>query len=69
MRDAKSGSLILNAQGLWLSGTIAAAHQLEHAILPNLAAADKAWYAYEWTDQDGDQAPDSNEIQLVDSGS
>lgn len=69
MRDPKSGSLILNAQGLWLSGTVAAAYYVEHGILPNLAAATKAWYAYEWADLDGDLAPDLNEITEVDSGS
>ncbi|RYZ10334.1 MAG: hypothetical protein EOO73_01815 [Myxococcales bacterium] len=68
MRDPNSGSLILNAQGLWLSGTKAAAFQVENAILPNLAAADKAWYAYEWQDADGDQAPDLGEITEISSG-
>jgi hypothetical protein len=68
MRDPKSGSLILNAQGFWLSGTIAAAYHLEHAILPNLAAATQAWYAYEWQDQDGDLTPDPGEIEEVASG-
>lgn len=68
MRDAKSGSLVLNAQGMWLSGTVAAAYQLQNGILPDLASADRAWYAYEWTDADGDKAPDLNEIELVDSG-
>ncbi|HEX2670976.1 MAG TPA: hypothetical protein VHM25_08890 [Polyangiaceae bacterium] len=68
MRDAKSGSLILNAQGMWLSGTIAAAYQLEHGILPNLPAADQAWFAYKWTDADGDKAPDADEIEQVGMG-
>lgn len=68
MRDAASGSLVLNAQGLWLSGTVAAAYHVEHGILPNLAAATKAWYAYEWTDMDGDKAPDLGEIAEVASG-
>jgi hypothetical protein len=68
MRDAASGSLVLNAQGLWLSGTVAAAFQIENAVLPNLVSYDEAWYAYEWTDADGDQAPDLEEIDLIDSG-
>jgi hypothetical protein len=68
MHDAKSGSLALNAQGLWLSGTTASAFQLEHGILPNLADMTKAWYAYEWTDADGDKAPDLDEIVEVASG-
>jgi hypothetical protein len=68
MRDPTSGSLVLNAQGLWLSGTVAAAFQMENAVLPNLASYDQAWYAYEWTDADGDRAPDTDEIDLVDSG-
>jgi len=67
-RDPASGSLILNMQGLWLSGTVAGAYQLIHGLLPDLSTQDKAWYAYEWTDQDGDKAPALNEIRLVDSG-
>jgi hypothetical protein len=67
-RDKASGSLVLNAQGLWLSGTVAAAYQITTGFLPNLASLDKAWYAYEWTDQNGDLAPDANEIVLKDSG-
>lgn len=68
MRDPASGSLALNAQGLWLSGTNAAAYQLIEGMLPNLASFDKAWYAYEWTDKDDDKAPDLNEMELIDSG-
>jgi len=68
-RDPASGSLILNVQGFWLSGTVAGAYQVIHGLLPELSKQDKAWYAYEWTDQDGDKAPDLNEIRLVDSGS
>ena len=68
MRDPASGSLALNAQGLWLSGTNAAAYQLIEGMLPNLASFDKSWYAYEWTDKDNDKAPDLNEMELIDSG-
>jgi hypothetical protein len=69
MRDPASGSLVLNAQGLWLSGTNAAVYLLENAVLTDLAAYDEAWYAYEWTDADGDMAADLGEIDLIDSGS
>ena len=68
MRDPASGSLVLNAQGFWLSGTVAAAFQLTNAILPSLSSFDKAWYAYEWTDMNDDKLPDLNEITLKDSG-
>ncbi len=68
MRDPDSGSLILNAQGFWLSGTVAAAYHLTNGLLPKLEEQDKAWYAYEWTDQDGDKAPDQDEFTLLDSG-
>jgi len=67
-RDPASGSLILNEQGLWLSGTVAGAYQLIHGLLPTLDQQDQAWYAYEWTDLDGDKAPDLNEITLLSSG-
>jgi hypothetical protein len=68
MRDPASGSLILNEQGFWLSGTVAGAYQLSHGLLPELDRQTKAWYAYEWTDLDGDRAPDLDEIQLLKSG-
>jgi len=68
MRDPDSGSLILNAQGFWLSGTVAAADHLNNALLPDLKAQDQAWYAYEWTDKDGDKQPDTDEIELLASG-
>lgn len=67
-RDPASGSLILNFQGFWLSGTVAGAYQVIHGFLPDLKNQDKAWYAYEWTDQNGDKAPSLEEIKLLDSG-
>lgn len=68
MRDATSGSLVLNAQGFWLSGTVAAAFQLKEGMLPTLNTFDKAWYVYEWTDMNDDKLPDLNEITLKASG-
>ncbi len=68
MRDPTSGSLALNFQGFWLSGTVAGAYQLIQGLLPALDQQDQAWYAYDWTDLDGDKAPDLNEIQLLKSG-
>jgi hypothetical protein len=65
MRDPASGSLILNAQGTWLAGTVAAGYYFTQAIMPNLASYDRAWYAYEWIDDDGDNAPDLNEVELL----
>jgi hypothetical protein len=67
-RDPASGSLILNEQGFWESGTVAGAYQIIHGLLPDLTRLDKAWYAYEWTDQNGDKAPSLDEIKLLDSG-
>lgn len=67
-RDASSGSLVLNAQGFWESGTAAAAFYFEQGLLPMIASRSEAWYAYEWTDADSDLAPDLNEIKLIDSG-
>ena len=68
MRDPDSGSLILNAQGFFLSGTVAAAYHLNNALLPELAAQDQAWYAFDWTDRNGDKAPNTDEIALLSSG-
>ncbi len=68
MRDPASGSLILNLQGFWLSGTVAGAYQIINGLFPELDQQTKAWYVYEWTDLDGDKAPDQNEIELLSSG-
>jgi hypothetical protein len=68
MRDPASGSLVLNVQGFWLSGTTAASFFMVNGVLPALSSFDKAWYAYEWTDANGDLAPDLNEITLKASG-
>jgi hypothetical protein len=68
MSDPQSGSLVLNAQGFWLSGTNAASFYMLNGILPDIASYDQAWYVYEWTDGNGDKLPDLNEIELTDSG-
>jgi hypothetical protein len=68
MRDAASGSLVLNAQGFWLSGTVAAAYQLKEGMLPNLSTFDQAWYVYEWADMNGDKLPNLDEMTLKASG-
>jgi hypothetical protein len=68
MRDPQSGSLVLNAQGFWLSGTTAASYFMLNGILPNIASYDEAWYVYEWTDANGDMAPSLDEIVLRASG-
>lgn len=68
MRDATSGSVILNAQGFWQSGTAAAAYYVANVMLPALASQTKAWYVYKWTDGNANQAPDLGEFTLVDSG-
>jgi len=62
MRDRSSGSLVLNARGFWQSGTNAAAFQFANAVLPSLRTYTEAWYAYEWTDKNGDQSPQVDEI-------
>ena len=69
MRDPASGSLILNAQGFWQSGTTAAAFYFNQAMLPALSTFGKSWYVYKWTDANADMMPDLNEITLIDSGS
>ncbi|MEP7049488.1 MAG: hypothetical protein ABJB12_04015 [Pseudomonadota bacterium] len=68
MRDADSGSVILNAQGFWQSGTTAAAYYVANVMLPVLATETKSWYVYKWTDGNANQAPDLGEFMLVDSG-
>lgn len=68
MRDPSSGSLILNAQGLWQSGTAAAAYYFINVMLPTLATQTKAWYVLKWADANANSMPDLNEFTLVDSG-
>ena len=68
MRDAASGSLVLNLQGFWLSGTEAAAFFMIHGVLPELPQFDQARYIYEWTDANGDDEPDLAEIEPIASG-
>ncbi len=68
MRDASSGSLILNAQGFWQAGTAAAAYYFVHGMLPTLSTQTKSWYVYRWVDGNGDLTPDLNEITAVDAG-
>jgi hypothetical protein len=67
-RDAESGSLILNVQGFWPSGTLAAGYVLSEIVMGQLQTFDGSWYAYTWIDGDGDFSPDANEITLIDSG-
>ena len=67
-RDPSSGSVLLNAQGFFTEGTTAAAFYFEQGLLPTLATLSKSWYLYEWTDADGDLAPDLAEISAVASG-
>jgi hypothetical protein len=66
--DPASGSLVLNAQGIWLSGTVAAGFLVTNQILPDLASYDEAWYAYKWSDLDDDKLPSLDEITLIDHG-
>ncbi|MES1177925.1 MAG: hypothetical protein ABUL62_26620 [Myxococcales bacterium] len=68
LREPTSGSIILNAQGFWLSGTVAASYFFEKAMLPHLSDFDKGWYVYEWQDKNGDKAPDLDEMSEVASG-
>jgi hypothetical protein len=68
MRDPVSGSLVLNLQGFWLSGTEAAAFFIVNGMLPALSEFDQAWYVYEWADANDDKLPDLSEIQRRASG-
>ncbi|HEY4104335.1 MAG TPA: hypothetical protein VGM44_10605, partial [Polyangiaceae bacterium] len=66
MRDASSGSLVLNAQGFWQSGTTAAAFEVANVILPNLSTYTKDWYAFSWTDDaSADKLPQASEITQI----
>jgi len=67
MRDPITGSIVLNAEGFWESGTVAAAYFFQHGMLTNLSAFDKAWYIYDWTDKNGDKLPNDDEMTLVKS--
>ncbi|MET0792709.1 MAG: hypothetical protein ABW061_14405, partial [Polyangiaceae bacterium] len=68
IREATSGSLILNTYGFDTSGTRAASVYLDQALLTNLTGATKSWYVGEWTDANADKIPDFSELVLIDSG-
>ncbi len=68
IREPTSGSLILNAQGLWQSGTTAAAYYFVNVMLPMLATETKSWYVVEWTDANANLAPDAGEFMITGSG-
>jgi hypothetical protein len=68
MREASSGSLILNTYGFTPFGTAAASVYLDKALLPNLSTSTKSWYVGEWSDADGDKTPELNELTLIASG-
>jgi len=61
IRDPTSGSLILNAQGLWQEGTTAAAYYFANVMLPTLAAQTKSWYVLQWTDTNANSTPDAGD--------
>jgi len=65
MRDSITGSIVLNAEGFWESGTVAAAYFFQYGILADLGSFDKAWYVYDWTDKNGDKLPNLDEMTLV----
>jgi hypothetical protein len=68
IREPSSGSLILNAQGLWQPGTTAAAYYFVNVMLPTLATETKSWYVVQWTDANADMLPNLNEFSLILSG-
>jgi hypothetical protein len=69
IRDPSSGSLILNAQGLWQGGTSAAAYYFVNVMLPTLATETKSWYVLQWTDMNANLTPDAGDTyELTASG-
>jgi hypothetical protein len=61
IREPSSGSLILNAQGLWQGGTTAAAYYFVNVMLPMLATETKSWYVVRWTDANANLTPDAGD--------
>jgi hypothetical protein len=68
LREASSGSLVLNLYGFTAGGTAAASVYLDKVLLPGLSSATKSWYVGEWTDADADKTPDLGELVLLTSG-
>jgi hypothetical protein len=68
MRDSTSDSLLLDAYGFTTGGTAAAALYLDESLAPTFATATKAWYVGEWTDANGDNTPQIEELVLLGSG-
>ena len=56
-----SGTLVFAAIGMLAPGTLAAGFFVPTVMVPNRAQLTDSWYAYEWTDANGNNQPDSND--------
>ncbi|HEY2409561.1 MAG TPA: hypothetical protein VGI10_26335 [Polyangiaceae bacterium] len=67
VRDAASGTLLLNIQGFWATGTDAGALYFENVMLPSLATYTKPYYVGEWQNVGTDMpiVVDLSEISLI----
>ena len=54
-----SGTLSVSGVGMQAPGTVAAGYYLAAEIIPNRANYPKAWYLFEWTDENGNSLPDA----------
>ncbi len=62
---APSGALVLNAAGLYGTGTRAAADYFVRQLLPNRASHTTRWYVVDWTDTDGTPGPSAGDAYTV----
>jgi hypothetical protein len=56
-----SGTLCLSAAGMYAPGTVAAGYYTGTEIIPNRAKYKANWYAYEWSDANGDSSPNAGD--------
>ena len=67
-RDPATGTTTAMAYGFFDPGTRAAAWYFANVLMPSLSTFSASWYVFEWTDMDGDEAPEASEISKVDGG-
>ncbi|HZU81612.1 MAG TPA: hypothetical protein VE987_01790 [Polyangiaceae bacterium] len=68
--EPMSGTLCFAAFGMQAPGTTAAAFYFQSVVAANLASYTGVWYAYEWTDADGDGAPSAGDtFTMIGQGS
>jgi hypothetical protein len=62
VKEPSNGGLSLISYGFDGPGTRAGAYYVKDVMLPSLSGLTKAWYVFEWTDQNADTTPNSGDL-------